>query len=211
MTVTTLDSLQDKNTTLKNSSPEEIIRTALANAKNPVITTNFGPHEAAILHLAVQQKPDIPVIWIDSGYGTAATYKFAQQLIQSLNLNIHVYHPQYSRAYREAVHGGIPEVDTPEHDTFTREVKLAPFTRAMGEFKPDVWFTAIRQEQTAFRQNLDILTETQDGLLRVAPLFYWTELDLEEYLVENDLPIEEDYFDPTKVIGNRECGLHTSR
>ncbi|WP_281647363.1 phosphoadenosine phosphosulfate reductase family protein [Parendozoicomonas sp. Alg238-R29] len=204
-------SLQEQSASLKGKSPEDIIQAVLADAKNPVITTNFGPHEAAILHLAVQQKPDIPVIWIDSGYGTAATYKFAQQLIRSLKLNIYVYHPKYSRAYREAVHGGIPEVDTPEHDAFTQEVKLEPFNRAMKEYAPDVWLTAIRQEQTAFRQNLDILTETQDGLLRVAPLFYWTELDLEEYLVENDLPIEEDYFDPTKVLGNRECGLHTTR
>ncbi len=203
--------LQAKNAAFKDSSASEIIKQVLSTAKNPVITTNFGPHEAAILHLAVQVKPDIPVIWIDSGYGTKATYEFADKLIRDLKLNIQTFHPAYSRAFREAVHGDIPEVDTPEHDAFTQEVKLEPFNRAMSTFAPDVWLTAIRQEQTAFRQNLDILTETQDGLLRVAPLFYWTELDLEEYLVENDLPMEEDYFDPTKVLGNRECGLHTTR
>ena len=203
--------LQAQNTALKNDSAQNIIKSVLANARCPVVTTNFGPHEAAILHLCTAQKPDIPVIWIDSGYGTPATYRFANQLIQDLKLNIHVYHPKYSRAFREAIHGDIPEVDTPEHNSFTQEVKLEPFKRAMKDFAPDIWLTAIRQEQTSFRQNLDILTETHDGLLRVAPLFYWTELDLEEYLVEHDLPIEEDYFDPTKVLGNRECGLHTAR
>ncbi len=203
--------LEKRNTYLKGLSSEQIIADTLKAARKPVITTNFGPHEAAILHMVTRQMPDIPVIWIDSGYGTAATYQFANQLIQMLNLNIDIYHPRYSRAFREAIHGNIPETDTPEHNAFTQEVKLEPFTRAMNNHAPDIWFTAIRKEQTAFRGGLDIVTETQDRLLRVAPLFYWTELDLEEYLVNNDLPIEEDYFDPTKVLGNRECGLHTTR
>ncbi|MCL6270923.1 phosphoadenosine phosphosulfate reductase family protein [Sansalvadorimonas sp. 2012CJ34-2] len=203
--------LQERNRQLKQQPPQQIINDVLSTATQPVLTTNFGPHEAAIIHMATRCCPDIPVIWIDSGYGTQATYQFADKLIRELNLNIHIYHPKFSRAFRDAVKGGIPEVDTPEHDTFTEEVKLEPFNRAMQVHFPDIWLTAIRKEQTAFRQNLDILTQTQDGLLRVAPLFHWTELDLEEYLVNNDLPIEEDYFDPTKVIGHRECGLHTTR
>ena len=182
----------------------------LTDAKAPVLTTNFGPHEAAILHMVTQVKPDIPVVWIDSGYGTGATYRFARQLIDRLGLNIRIYHPEYSRAYRSAVMGGVPEVDTPEHDEFTRQVKLEPFARAMASEAPDVWLTAIRKDQTAFRQELEVASETRDGYLRIAPLLNWTELDVEEYLVEHDLPIEEDYYDPTKILGNRECGLHTS-
>ena len=160
--------------------------------------------------MATRIKPDLPVIWIDSGYGTEATYRFAQKMIQQLELNIQVYHPEYSRAYRDAIMGGIPEVDTAEHDEFTRQVKLEPFGRAMKAFSPDYWLTAIRKDQTAFRQGLEVVSQTKDGYYRVAPLLNWTELDVEEYLVMNDLPVEDDYYDPTKVIGNRECGLHTS-
>ncbi|MGY0218680.1 phosphoadenosine phosphosulfate reductase domain-containing protein [Endozoicomonadaceae bacterium StTr2] len=203
--------LNELNIELAGQHPREIIRWALSLDQKTLVTTNFGPHEAAILKLCTEVRPDIPVVWIDSGYGTAATYKFAEKLIKQLDLNIRVYHPEYSRAYRDATMGGVPEVDTPEHDEFTRQVKLEPFQRAMEAEQPAIWLTAIRKDQTAFRQNLDILTETSDNVLRVAPLFHWTELDLEEFLVENDLPIEEDYYDPTKVLGNRECGLHTSR
>ena len=202
--------LESINQELSSKDPAAIIQWALGQAKNPVLTTNFGPHEAAILHLAVQAKPDIPVIWIDSGYGTEATYRFAAKLIKELNLNIQVFHPEYSRGFRDAIYGGVPEVDTPEHDEFTRQVKLEPFARAMGATAPDVWLTAIRKDQTAFRQGLDVVSKTNDGYLRVAPLLNWNELDVEEYLVTHDLPIEEDYYDPTKVIGNRECGLHTT-
>ena len=198
------------NRELAELSPQEIIRWALERAEQPLVTTNFGPHEAAILHMATRVKPDLSVVWIDSGYGTEATYRFAQELITRLELNVQVFHPEYSRAYRDATLGGVPEVDTAEHDEFTRQVKLEPFARAMKASAPDYWLTAIRKDQTEFRQGLEVLSATKDGYYRVAPLLNWTELDIEEYLVENDLPIEEDYYDPTKVHGHRECGLHTS-
>lgn len=198
------------NRELSLKTPEEVIRWTLDRAKQPVLTTNFGPHEGAILHMATRVMPDVPVVWIDSGYGTRATCQFADQLIKRLELNISVYHPQYSRGVRDAVQGSVPEVDTPEHDEFTRQVKLEPFARAMTRVSPDYWLTAIRKDQTAFRQGLEVISRTREGFYRVAPLLNWIELDVEEYLVTHDLPIEEDYFDPTKVFGHRECGLHTS-
>ncbi len=206
-------SLSDINQVLKTQSPIEIIRWAIERAKRPIVTTNFGPHEAAILHMAVQVKPDIDVICVDTGYNTDATYRFAQNVIERLSLNIHYFSPRVTRQRREVVFGGVPSIDDEKaHDEFTREVKLEPFSRAMSEFNPDVWLTAIRKEQTPFRDSLDIVSrDIATDCLKVAPLFYWSELDLEEYLVENDLPIEEDYFDPTKVLKNRECGLHVGK
>jgi len=201
------------NATLKEASPQEIIRWALSLKKKTIVTTNFGPHEAAILAMTNEQAPELPVICIDSGYNTDATYRFADDLSQRLNLNMHYFTPQVSSKRREVIYGGIPSInDENAHDEFTREVKLEPFNRAMEAFKPEVWLTAIRKEQTPFRDSLDIVTtDITTGLIKVAPLFYWTELDLEEYLVEHDLPIEEDYFDPTKVLKNRECGLHVGK
>jgi len=201
------------NTSLRNASPQEIIRWALSLQKKTIVTTNFGPHEAAILAMVSEQEADMPVICVDSGYNTDATYQFAANLTQRLQLNMHYFTPQVTSKRREIVYGGIPSIDDETaHDEFTREVKLEPFARAMAEFMPEVWLTAIRKEQTPFRDSLDIVTtDITTGLIKVAPLFYWTELDLEEYLVEHDLPIEEDYFDPTKVLKNRECGLHVGK
>lgn len=197
------------NRELKEKSPLEIVEWAMSLNRKTVVTTNFRPHEAVILHLATQVKPDVDVLWIDSGYNTDATYRFAEQVIDLLKLNIHVYAPNVTSARRTAVMGGIPGIDSPLHDAFTREVKLEPFQRAMQDFKPEVWLTAIRKDQTPFRQSLDIVTQDESGLIKVAPVFYWTDVDMEGYLYANNLPDEEDYFDPTKVLGDRECGLHT--
>lgn len=197
------------NAQLAEQSPEQIVAWALAQANNPIITTNFRPYESAILYLIAQQRPDIRVLWVDSGYNTDATYQFANKLIQELNLNVVTYIPKQTRAHRDSIMNGIPSIDNPLHAEFTEQVKLEPFRRALAELKPDVWFNAIRRDQTEFRQGLGVLSQSKDGVLKVAPLFYKTDADLDVYLQQHDLPNEFNYFDPTKVEANRECGLHT--
>lgn len=201
--------LQAANQHLAQRSADEIVRWALERSERPLVTTNFRPFEAVILHLVTQVKPDIQVLWVDSGYNTSATYRFAESLIERLNLNIHTYIPQMSSARRNVLMGGIPDVDDPQHEEFTRQVKLEPFQRALGELRPDLWFNAIRKDQTEFRQSLDVVSQSRDGVLKVAPLFHWNDADLEAYLERFALPNELDYFDPTKALETRECGLHT--
>lgn len=201
--------LEQANQSLHAQTPEHIVAWALSQAKNPIITTNFRPYESAILHLIAQQRPDITVLWVDSGYNTTATYQFANKVISDLNLNVITYIPQHTSAHRDAIMNGIPSIDNPLHDAFTDQVKLEPFRRALNELQPDVWFNAIRRDQTEFRQGLDVLSLSKDGVLKVAPLFEKTDADLDVYLKEHNLPNEFDYFDPTKVEEHRECGLHT--
>jgi phosphoadenosine phosphosulfate reductase len=205
--------LPSLNAQLRNKVPADIIKWALSLQRKTIVTTNFGPYEAAILHMTATQAPTLPVICVDHGYNTEATYRFAEELTQRLSLNMHYFTPRVTAKRREVIYGGFPGIDDEKaHDDFTREVKLEPFSRAMDEFAPDIWLTAIRKEQTPFRDSLDIVTQDQTtGVLKVAPFFYWSELDLEEYLVEHGLPIEDDYFDPTKVLKNRECGLHIGK
>jgi len=202
--------IQQINDSLRNARPEEIVRWALSLDQKTVLTTNFGPNEAVLLNMVYEQAPGLPVICVDHGYNTPATYRFAANLTRRLGLNMQYYAPNVTAKRREIVMGGIPDIsDSQAHDQFTQEVKLEPFNRAMAEHQPKVWLTAIRKEQTPFRDSLDIVTvDGKTGVLKVAPVFYWTELDMEEYLYEKELPNEEDYFDPTKVLKNRECGLH---
>ncbi|MEM0933412.1 MAG: phosphoadenosine phosphosulfate reductase family protein, partial [Bacteroidota bacterium] len=84
-----------------------------------------------------------------------------------------------------------------------------PFQRAMEEHLPDVWFTNLRQGQTSHRDSLDIFSLGKEGLLKVSPFYYWSDSQLDAYLLHKELPNEHNYFDPTKVLENRECGLHT--
>ena len=196
------------NYQFKGIPPVEIISWAVKNAKNAVVTTNFRPYEGAILFAVSEVKNDIPVVWCDTGYNTPNTYKHAEGLIASLNLNIDLYVPKQTSAHRDVLLG-IPQIDDPKHAEFTEQVKLEPFRRAMAAHQPDVWFTNLRKGQTALRDSLDILSLSKDGVLKVSPFYHWNDAQLDAYLVQRNLPNEHTYYDPTKVLENRECGLHT--
>lgn len=195
------------NTELRSKSPEEIVNWALLQAKKPIVTTNFRPYAGAILHLVSCMYSSIDVIWCDTGYNTPNTYRHAEDLIERFGLNMDIYLPKQTKAYRDVVLG-IPNLDDPKHKLFTEQVKLEPFKRALKHHKPDVWFTNLRKGQTAFRDTIDILSLGKDGILKVSPFYYWSDEDLDIYLEENKIPNEFKYFDPTKQLENRECGLH---
>ncbi|WP_025741145.1 phosphoadenosine phosphosulfate reductase domain-containing protein [Aquimarina pacifica] len=197
------------NINFRDKAPLEIIQWAVLNAERPIVTTNFRPYEAAILNVCAAAMSDIPVIWCDSGYNTPNTYRHAEEVIDLLGLNIKLYVPRQTSSHRDVVMG-IPDIEDPMHKVFTEQVKLEPFKRAMADFKPDVWFTNLRKGQTALRDSLDILSLGKDGVLKVSPFYYYGDEQLDIYMKENNLPNEFKYFDPTKVLGNRECGLHTS-
>jgi phosphoadenosine phosphosulfate reductase len=199
--------LDTTNNELRDKTPHEIIQWAIAKAKKPIVTTNFGPYSASILDAVTKVKKDIDVVWIDTGYNTQNTYNYSKFITEKLSLNIHLYVPKQTAAYRD-VTLGIPSVDDPKHKIFTEQVKLEPFKRAMIEHKPDVWFTNLRKGQTTFRDSIDIVSQGANGILKVSPFYYWTDEDLDTYLLENNLPNEFKYFDPTKQLENRECGLH---
>ena len=199
--------LVEINDKLKDLTPSEIIKWALSLSENAIITTNFRPYEGVILHAVSSQKNDIKVIWCDTGYNTIETYKHAEELIEELDLNIKLYVPKQTVGYRNVVLG-IPSTEDDAHKIFTQQVKLEPFQRAMIEHKPEIWFTNLRKGQTAFRDSIGIVSESKDGILKVSPFYNWSDEVMDSYLQLHSLPNEFNYFDPTKVENNRECGLH---
>lgn len=201
--------LEELNQRFSDKSPEEIIRWALSYSQDPIITTNFGPYSASLLHAVTVQRPDIPVLWGDSGYNLSATYEFSKRLKEQLNFNLKVYTPVYTRAYIDAYMGDYMASEE-GHKAFTELVKLEPLQRAFAAHNPDVWFTNIRKDQTAFRKTLGIFSLSASGTLKVSPFYEYSKEDLLVYLQKHNLPNELDYFDPTKLLENKECGLHLS-
>jgi len=207
--------IADANARLRGLSPLEIVRWAIDQAPGrAIVSTNFRPYEAVILHLATQVQPDLPVLWVDHGYNRPATYRHAEQLRSRLKLNIKAYLPKLTAAHYDAVHGGMPE-PTPENEerikAFSTVMKLEPFQRGMRELAPAVWITALRKVQNPNRAGLDIVSQDANfGALKVSPVFHWSDAEMEAYLKANDLPNEWDYFDPAKADEKRECGLHAT-
>jgi len=207
------DQLNRWNAELRASSPLEIVRWAVARSDGrALVSTNFRPYEAVLLHLSVQAQPDIPVLWVDHGYNRPATYRHAEQLSKRRRLNLKAYLPKITAAHRDAMYGPIPTTDDEEGlQQFSALMKLEPFQRGMHELAPTVWITALRKVQNPNRAGLDIVSEDKNfGTLKVSPVFHWTDDQMESYLKQHNLPNEWDYFDPAKADEKRECGLHAN-
>jgi phosphoadenosine phosphosulfate reductase len=207
------EQIRAANAELRNQSPVDIVRWAISKAGGrAIVSTNFRPYEAAILHVVTRVQADIPVLWVDHGYNKPATYLHAEALRKQLGLNIKPFLPRMTPAHRDAVHGPIPTTEQEaELKEFSAVMKLEPFQRGMRELAPTVWITALRKVQNPNRAELDIISPDGNfGSLKVSPFFHWTDAQLDAYLAEHGLPNEWDYFDPAKADEKRECGLHAA-
>ena len=211
----TPDQIAKANAELRSQSPLEIVRWAIGQANGrAIVSTNFRPYEAVILHLVTQVQPDIPVLWVDHGYNRPATYLHAEQLKKLLKLNLKAFVPKITAAHYAAAFGGSPEPTAENEElikAFSTTMKLEPFQRGMKELAPTVWLTALRKVQNSNRAGLDIVSADKNfNSLKVSPVFYWSDADMENYLKQHHLPNEWDYFDPAKADEKRECGLHAA-
>ncbi len=151
--------------------------------------TNGSPlNRRALLYLVTQVSPNIPVIWIDTGYLPAETYRFAHELTTRLKLNIHVYQSSTSPARMEALQGTLWESDDVDDlNLYDRIRKVEPMNRALRELSAKAWLSGLRRGQTEFRKGLSHLTVDGDRY-KVLPILDWTSKEVYEYLGKHDLP-----------------------
>ena len=102
----TPEQIAKANAELRSKSPLEIVKWAIAQAKGrAIVSTNYRPYEAVILHLVTQVQPEIPVLWVDHGYNRPATYRHAEEVKKLLKLNIKAYVPKVTAAHYDAAFG----------------------------------------------------------------------------------------------------------
>jgi phosphoadenosine phosphosulfate reductase len=201
------------NTEVKKFSPTELTAWAIKRvAGKAIVTTNFRPYEAIILHMAQLADKNVPVLWVDHGTNLPETYVFAEKCRQQLKLNLLPYLPKMTSAHWLALNGGqVPMPDEVEKvESFSRIMKLEPFERGMSELAPNVWITALRKEQNPQRAaNLQhVMWDAKFNCLKVNPILEWTATKMDAYLAEHQLPNERTYYDPAKGDEKHECGLH---
>lgn len=211
-------------------SAEERLRSVVAaHPREIVATTSFGAQAAVMLHLLREHAPEVPIVFIDTGYLFPETYHFAEQLIKTWDLNIHVYQSQYSAARLEALYGKLWEQGEKGAEKYALLTKVEPMNRALQDFGASFWLSGMRRVQAASRAERPFV-EAQKATLKLYPILDWTDADVTAYMREHALPIhplvskgyvsigdwhstkpmvegmspEETRFDGTK----RECGLH---
>uniref|UniRef100_UPI0030DC1821 phosphoadenosine phosphosulfate reductase n=1 Tax=Planktothrix sp. PCC 11201 TaxID=1729650 RepID=UPI0030DC1821 len=159
-----------------------------------VMSTSFGIQAAVMLHLVTSVVPNIPIIWVDTGYLPTETYIFAEQLTERLNLNLKVYQSPMSPARMEALRGRLWEKDDIESLNYYDKIrKVEPMQRALKELKATAWLAGLRADQTHHRKTLNPVVQ-QSGRYKVHPILSWSSRDIYQYLTAHDLPYHP-YFD----------------
>ena len=207
------DVIDQLNAELAGKSPQELTAWAVKHgAGKAIVTTNFRPYEAVILHMVAQADASTPALWVDHGTNLPETYRFAEKCREQLKLNLKPYLPLMTSAHWLALNGGqIPMPDEVERvESFSRIMKLEPFERGMRELAPAVWITALRKEQNPQRAATlkPIMWDAKFNCLKVNPILDWTPVEMDEYLKQHSLPNERTYYDPAKGDEKHECGLH---
>jgi len=187
-------------------SPDAVIDRLLAEHRSVAgragfcITCSFQAEDMIVLDMLRQRLPNIPVLFLDTGYHFAETYAFRDRMAQAWNLNVQNLAARQSVAEQEAQFGVLNQTD-PGRCCHLRKVE--PLFAALEKF--DVWFTGLRREQSPTRKNLKVLEhhELPSGkkLLKVSPLAAWTWGQLWKYTVDQKI----DYL-PLYDFGYRSIG-----
>jgi phosphoadenosine phosphosulfate reductase len=171
-----------------------------------VLSSSFGAQAAVMLSLATRILPDIPVVFIDTGYLFPETYRFADDLTARLKLNLKVYRPELSPTWLEARHGRLWEQGVKGITAYNRIVKVAPMQRALAELGAQGWLAGLRRSQAGTRENLAFVA-IQDGRVKINPVLDWSDRDVHRYLQSQDLPYHPLWQQGYVSIGD----VHTSR
>ncbi|HEX3729721.1 MAG TPA: phosphoadenylyl-sulfate reductase [Opitutaceae bacterium] len=220
------------NGRLSRASAEE--RIAWAAQEFPgtlVLSSSFGAQAAVMLSLATRVMPDIPVILIDTGYLFPETHRFAQDLTRRLKLNLKVYRPADTPAWRRVDAERPWEQGVAGLEAYHQMAKVEPMQRALDELGARAWLSGLRRDQASTREELPVAGR-QWGRTKLLPIVDWSDRDVHQYLVRHGLPYhplwDQGYVsigdthtsrpltadltpEQTRFFGlKRECGLHES-
>ena len=222
--------LEEANAALERMSAEERVAWALEHLPgNHALSSSFGAQAAVSLHLVTSAAPEVPVILVDTGYLFPETYRFVDELVEQLDLNLKVYQPSMSPAWLEARYGKLWEQGIEGIERYNDLRKSEPMGRALNDLGVGSWFAGLRRQQSKTRSAIRPL-EFHRGRWKVHPICDWTDREVFQYLGRHGLPYhplwhqgfvsigdwhttrslaEAGDVEATRFFGlKRECGLH---
>lgn len=189
-----------------NLSPEAVLDAVLSADKNarPCITSSFQAEDMVVLHLLRKRIPDVPVLFLDTGYHFPQTYEYRDQLTREWSLNLVNVLPIQTVAEQESVFGILNRSDP------TRCCQLRKVEPLLGALEPfDVWFTGLRREQSPTRKNLKKVElhrlPTGKSLWKVSLLADWNWEQVWNYVNSNGISHLPQYDEGYLSIGCQPC------
>jgi phosphoadenosine phosphosulfate reductase len=168
------------------------------------VTSSFQTECMVLVHLVTEQAPEIPVLFLDTGYHFRETYEYRDRMASAWRLNLRNLLPKQTVAEQESQFGILYE-SAPDRCCGMRKVE--PLFEAVANY--DVWFTGLRREQSPTRANLQPVDNFRlpggKELRKVSPLALWTNREVWAYLKEHDISVLPLYDRGYTSIGCEPC------
>ncbi len=183
----------------------DVINTAIKEAQGDICVTNsFQAEDMVVQHMVRQTLPDVPVIFLDTGYHFAEVYEYRDRMAREWSLNLKSLLPELTVAEQESKFGILNQTE-PSKCCGMRKV-----TPLFGELKHyGLWFTGLRREQAKSRAalQLDEMFPLPAGkqIRKISPLAEWATKDVWDYAAQYDIPLLSLYDKGYSSIGCEPC------
>ena len=151
-----------------------------------------------------EQRPDIPVLFLETGYHFPETLAYRDQMTRDWNLNLTNLAAKQSVAEQEAQFGILNRTEPTKCCGFR---KVEPLFAGLAGY--DIWFTALRREQSPTRANLQTVEPFKlpggKAIEKVSPLAMWTNRDVWQYMSLHNIPALSLYDQGYTSIGCQPC------
>lgn len=175
-----------------------------AGAHQACLTNSFQAEDMVVLHMVRQLAPEIPVLFLDTGYHFAATYEYRDRMAEAWRMNLKNVVPAQTVAAQEAEFGILNRTD-PNKCCALR--KVGPLFAALEPF--GVWFTGLRRQQAKTRAGLQPVESftlpTGKQLRKLSPLADWHTRDVWHYAERHEIPLLSLYDLGYSSIGCEPC------
>ncbi len=223
--------LEKLNEAFEKQKPQEIIAWAIKEfAGSFAMTSSFGPESGVLLHMVSLLDPNLPVLFLETGYHFKETLEYRDQLAKMFGLKniIDLRADQTKKAALIEKHAGVPYEKDPDACCYINKVE--PLDNELKKY--DAWMSGIRRHQTDVRKSIRIVEAYEGGQYKVSPLANYTSRDSWWYLKEHSIPQHPLYEKGYLSIGcwpctrpiqagddersgrwagktKKECGIHT--
>ena len=169
---------------LRHAHPRTVLEAAVETfGEKLALVSSFGAESAVLLHLASKVKPDMPVLFLDTGMLFGQTLDYRRQLAAQLGLTgVRDLRPHYQDLATADPQARLWQTDT---DACCNIRKVLPLDRALESF--DAWITGRKRFHGGARLALPVVEQTERHV-KLNPLANWTREDLAAYAAENGLP-----------------------
>jgi phosphoadenosine phosphosulfate reductase len=187
------------------AAAQQLVAQELASATGDVVVTNsFQAEDMVLLHMVRQTLPDVPVLFLDTGYHFAEVYEYRDRMAQQWSLNLTSLSPELTVEQQESQFGILNQTD-PGRCCGLRKVK--PLFSALEGYA--VWFTGLRREQAKSRAALkevdDFPLPSGRTIRKLSPLTEWSTRDVWSYATQHGIELLQLYDKGYTSIGCEPC------